>query len=90
MQIVTDRDVDSTLWFMQANNKPQAKIDQYLKDQADISEILMNQGGKTFEALASLFDHDISLALSYLVKSEKISFTIPSDGNVIYWDWGDY
>lgn len=88
--MLTDREADTTLIFMQLNNKSQEEIDLYLKDQKDIVNILVEEGPKTFGELLVHFDHDISPALSYLVKSDKISFTIEPGGNVVYWDWSWY
>lgn len=88
--IVSDREVDTTLVFMHINNRPQEEIDLYLKDQKDIAELLIKNGASTYNQISEHFDHDITAALSYLVKSGKISFTIESGGEVKYWDWGDY
>jgi hypothetical protein len=88
--MITDREADTTLMFMKINGCSQNEIDSYLKDQEDISRILLEDGCKTFSELSSYFDHDISPALSYLVHSGKISFTVPPDGNISYWDWSYY
>lgn len=89
--IITERETDVTLVFMKLNKRPQEEIDQYLKDQEDIVKILQDEGSKTYSELREkLGDRDISSPLSYLVKSDKISFTINSDGSVNYWDWSDY